>query len=130
MDGLEPSDVFVKRSKGLGVYKEVYQAFVRPNEETPLKSEAYDVLMCSAGMFPGAIEPQAFQEFIRVVKPGGYMLWNVAQDYKNFNKFFESYDEILEDLVKQGKWKYHQKPKVVDNLLFSDSGHLFIMQKL
>ena len=32
--------------------------------------DTYDVLLCSAGMFPGSIIPQSFKELIRVVKPG------------------------------------------------------------
>jgi hypothetical protein len=32
--------------------------------------ESYDVLLCSAGMFPGGILPQAFKELIRITKPG------------------------------------------------------------
>jgi len=129
VEGLEPSPHFADQAKETGTYKDVTVAFVKPDEETPLPANKFDVLLCSAGMFPGAIEPQAFPEFIRVVKPGGYMMWNVANNYKSFNKFFAEYDNIMEDLVKSGKWKEVCKPKLVENLLFSDAGYFFCMQK-
>ena len=56
-------------------------------------------------------------------------MWNVANNYKSFNKFFAEYDNILEDLVKSGKWKFQNKPKLVENLLFTDAGYFFCMQK-
>ena len=32
--------------------------------------DTYDAVLCSAGMFPGSIVPQAFKELIRITKPG------------------------------------------------------------
>lgn len=35
-----------------------------------LTTGTYDAMLCSAGMFPGSIVPQAFKELIRMVKVG------------------------------------------------------------
>ena len=101
-----------------------------PNEKTPVEDDTYDVLTCSAGMFPGSIVPQAFTELIRMVKPGGYLIWNIADDYEGFNDFFKDYDRILNKLVAEMKWQYVQPVKKLDNMLFEDCGYVYVMKKL
>ena len=39
-----------------------------PDEKCPIEDGTYDALLCSAGMFPGSIVPQAFKELIRLEK--------------------------------------------------------------
>ena len=95
-----------------------------------MEDDTYDVLTCSAGMFPGSIVPQAFTELIRMVKPGGYLIWNIADDYEGFNDFFKDYDRILNKLVAEMKWQYVQPVKKLDNMLFEDCGYVYVMKKL
>ena len=111
------------------LYKNVYCAYVLPNEQTTIKDDTYDVLTCSAGMFPGSIVPQAFTELLRIVKPGGYLIWNIADGYEDFNEFFASYNLILNDLVATKKWQFVQPVKKIDNMLFEDSGYVYVMRK-
>ena len=56
-------------------------------------------------------------------------MWNVADDYENFNKYFKDYDEIVDGLVNAGKWSFFKPKQEIKNLLFSDSGHMFVMRK-
>ena len=95
-----------------------------------IADNAYDVLLCSAGMFPGSITPQAFTELIRVVKQGGVIAWNIADGYEGFNEFFKTYDEIYKQLIKDGKWEEIQPVKKMDNMLFEDAGYTYVMRKL
>ena len=112
------------------LYKKTICAYVTPDDQTPIKDGTYDVLTCSAGMFPGSIIPQAFKEMIRMVKPGGYLIWNIADGYEGFNDFFQEYDAILNDLVKQNVWQFVQPVKKLDNVLFEDSGFMHVMKKI
>ena len=100
-----------------------------PDEKTPIEDESYDVLLCSAGMFPGSIVPQAFQELIRLVKPGGILAWNIADGYEGFNDFFLSYDKIIEEHISNGDWEYVMPVKKEENMLFEDSGYTYVMRK-
>ena len=77
-------------------------------------------------MFPGSIVPQAFNELLRIVRPGGYLIWNVADGYEDFNEFFSSYNLILNELVTTKKWKFVQPVKKIDNMLFEDSGYVMV----
>ena len=101
-----------------------------PTEQTPIADGTYDVLTCSAGMFPGSIVPQAFTELLRMVKPGGYLIWNIADGYEGFNDFFTDYDFIMNKLVQEKKWQHVQPVKKLDNMLFEDAGYVYVMKKL
>merc|ERR1712150_28602 len=131
IDGLDPSQGLLNAAQEKNLYKKVICSYVMPNEKTPeMEDDTYDVLTCSAGMFPGSIVPQAFTELIRMVKPGGYLIWNIADDYEGFNDFFKDYDRILNKLVSEMKWQYVQPVKKLDNMLFEDCGYVYVMKKL
>ena len=69
------------------MYRQTYCCYVTPDKPTPIPDCSYDVLLCSAGMFPGSIVPQAFTELIRVVRPGGVIAWNIADGYEVITAF-------------------------------------------
>merc|ERR1712173_398944 len=62
VDGLDPSQGLLDAAQKKNLYKKAICAYVTPTEQTPIENDAYDVMMCSAGMFPGSIVPQAFKE--------------------------------------------------------------------
>ncbi|TRY67353.1 hypothetical protein TCAL_03289 [Tigriopus californicus] len=129
IDGLDPSDGLLKAAQTKSLYKNTFCCYVTPDEKTPIEDNTYDVLLCSAGMFPGSIVPQAFKELIRVVKPGGILAWNIADGYEGFNDFFLSYDKIINDHVTKGDWEFVQPTKKMENMLFEDAGYTNVMRK-
>ena len=62
-------------------------------------------MLCSAGMFPGSIVPQAFKELMRMVKSGGILAWNIADGYERLNDFFLSYNKIIQEHISKGEWE-------------------------
>lgn len=130
IDGLDPSQGLLDAAMEKGLYKKTFCCYVTPDTPTPIADNTYDALLCSAGMFPGSIVPQAFTELIRVVKPGGVIAWNIAEGYDGFNEFFKTYDEIYKQLIKDGKWEEIQPVKKLDNMLFEDAGYTYMMRKL
>ena len=50
--------IAVFEAKTPGLYKKTICAYVTPDTPTPIENDTYDVLLCSAGMFPGSIVPQ------------------------------------------------------------------------
>ena len=96
----------------------------------PIDDGAYDVLLCSAGMFPGSIVPQAFKELLRIVKSGGILAWNIADGYEGFNDFFLSFDKIIKEHVDKGDWIALVKKKKEENMLHEDAGYTWVMKKL
>ena len=103
--------------------------YVTPDEKTPIEDGTYDVMLCSAGMFPGSIVPQAFKELMRMVKSGGILAWNIADGYEGFNDFFLSYDKIIQEHISKGDWEEVMPVKKEANMLFDDAGYTHVMRK-
>merc|ERR1719184_756041 len=101
--GYRYPETLLEEAMQKGLYKNTFCCYVTPDTPTPIADNTYDVLLCSAGMFPGSITPQAFTELIRVVRKGGVIAWNIADGYEGFNEFFKTYDELYKQLIKEGK---------------------------
>jgi len=130
IDGLDPSQGLLNAAMGKKLYQNTFCTYVTPDQRTPIADGSYDVLLCSAGMFPGSIVPQAFPELVRVTRPGGIIAWNIADGYEGFNEFFTSYDEIYQQLINDKRWAEVQAVKKLDNMLFEDAGYVYVMRKL
>ena len=130
IDGLDPSQGLLDAAVKKGLYEKTYCCYVQPDEKTPVEEGAYDVMLCSAGMFPGSIVPQAFKELMRMVKKGGILMWNIAQGYEGFNDFFLDYDKILKGHIEKKDWEEVMPVRKLDNMLFEDAGFTYCMKKL
>eukprot|EP00088_Acartia_fossae_P021600 TRINITY_DN22996_c0_g1_i1.p1 TRINITY_DN22996_c0_g1~~TRINITY_DN22996_c0_g1_i1.p1 ORF type:complete len:293 (-),score=80.62 TRINITY_DN22996_c0_g1_i1:164-1012(-) len=130
IDGLDPSQGLLDAAMEKKLYNKTFCCYVSPDEKTPIADNAYDVLLCSAGMFPGSIVPQAFTELLRITKPGGIISWNIADGYEGFNDFFKTYDQIYKQLIAEKKWEEVRPVKKLDNMLFEDAGYTYVMRKL
>merc|ERR1712170_324752 len=100
IDGLDPSQGLLDQGLKKGLFNKIFCCYVTPDSKTPIEDNTYDAMLCSAGMFPGSIVPQAFKELLRIVKPGGILAWNIADNYEGFNEFFLSCDKILKNTPK------------------------------
>lgn len=58
VDGLDPSSGLLAAAQEKGLYQRTICGYVTPDTPTDIADNTYDVLLCSAGMFPGSIVPQ------------------------------------------------------------------------
>jgi len=130
VDGLDPSQGLLDAGQKKKLFKNTFCCYVSPDTKTPIEDDSYDVLLCSGGMFPGSIVPQAFTELLRITKPGGVIAWNIADGYEGFNDFFTNYDKIYKQLIQEGRWEEIKPVKKLDNMLFDDAGFTYVMRKI
>jgi len=120
IDGLDPAKGYITVVKARGIYKNAFKEFIDPDKKTSIEDNTYDVVLCCAGFFDGLIPVAGLKELARIAKSGALIIWNVATD----SEFYESTNHsfIVDGLVADGVWTYAEKPKKINNLVFTDCG--------
>lgn len=102
IDALTVSKERLDNAEGSGLYRNLLY--------TPLKAQstlcatgAFDAVICADGVFPNEVNPDALDEMLRLVKPGGIVCFtmNAAQ----FDLPHDSFRLKCEELITSGKWK-------------------------
>ena len=66
--------------------------------------ESYEVILIADGFAPGKILPTAFDELLRVLRPGGYIMWTMADGLaQECPDHFAHFDTRIIDLADQVK---------------------------
>jgi len=126
VDGLDPSKAYLEGAMDRGIFRRVYCNFVDPVTPTPIPDNSYDALLCCAGFFQGLISPLSFPELIRITKPGGFIMWNIATGYEHYGKDYAKYDDIIMDLVRERRWSFAVPLKKHSKMAFTDCGHSYL----
>ena len=92
MDGLDASLGMLGQARKAGIYRDYIVAMVDGLGSIPINDETYDVVMCSNGFAPGQIYPSAIPEILRVMRPGGYLLWTMRDGYQTKSQRFALLD--------------------------------------
>ena len=92
VDGLDASLGMLGQARKAGVYRDYIVALVNELGSIPINDETYDVVMCSNGFAPGQIYPSAISEILRVMRPGGYLLWTMREGYQAKSQRFALLD--------------------------------------
>ena len=58
--------------------------------------------MSSNGFAPGQIYPSAIPELLRVLRPGGYLIWTMREGYHHTSQRFALMDNEIQNLQKTG----------------------------
>lgn len=70
MDALDISQKMLDEAKKLNVYKEFFCAALSAEPIAEIATDQYDALICVGTLTVGHVKPVAFDEILRVVKPG------------------------------------------------------------
>ena len=62
--------------------------------------------------------PRVFPELIRITKPNGILMWNIAEGYEEINKDLSKFDQIIDELRATKKWDYFQPIQTFNRLVF------------
>ncbi|KAF5012104.1 hypothetical protein FDECE_1821 [Fusarium decemcellulare] len=105
LDGIDLSPGMLEVARRTGVYQSLNIADLSGRLEIP--TESYDAVVCVGTMTQGHVGPEAFDELVRVVKPGGFIISTIRESVWQKN----GYDTKVKALVEAGKVKL-----VSDNL--------------
>ena len=126
IDGLDPIKGYLEVAKQRKLYQQYFRLSVDPGQNLPIDNDTYDVVICCAGFFDGLMSPQVFPELIRITKPKGILMWNIAEGYEEINKELSKFDQIIDQLRGSKKWDYYQPIQTFNRLVFSDGGASFL----
>nr|VFJ67614.1 MAG: Methyltransferase domain-containing protein [Candidatus Kentron sp. FM]VFJ67799.1 MAG: Methyltransferase domain-containing protein [Candidatus Kentron sp. FM]VFK16771.1 MAG: Methyltransferase domain-containing protein [Candidatus Kentron sp. FM] len=103
--GVDISEGMLTVAREKGVYRELYRAVL--GEPLGFPSGTFDAAIAVGVFSPGQGPPNAFDELIRIVKPGGYFLFTIRPEFCADGKFgFEPKQRALEEA---GKWTLEEK---------------------
>ena len=85
--------------------------------------------MSSNGFAPGQIYPSAIPEILRVLRPGGYLIWTMREGYHHKSQRFALMDNEIQDLQKTGAAELVLGPVVFDNFCLEDPGKFYMLRK-
>jgi len=99
--GVDLSSGMLKVAERRGIYRELLKRML---PETALPESSFDVVH-AAGLFaPGQGPPSCFDEFVRLLKPGGLAVFTIREHYHDGDEGALHRIRINE-LVAEGKWK-------------------------
>ncbi|RUS88437.1 hypothetical protein EGW08_003774 [Elysia chlorotica] len=103
IDGLEPNEKMADVCKKKGIFREFY---VQPiGGDNPLKTpdNSYDAICCAGSFAPGHIPCSAIPEIVRLLKPGGYFLNCMREEFiHDVPEYKDRLVPMFNDLEKQG----------------------------
>jgi len=129
VDGLDASLGMLGQARKQTIYQDYIVAMVDGLGSIPINDSTYDVVMSSNGFAPGQIYPTAIPEILRVMRPGGYLLWTMREGYQQKSQRFALMDAELTDLTSSGAAEMVVGPVVFDNFVLDHPGRFYMMRK-
>jgi len=129
IDGLDSSPQMLLQARMKDIFKEYINAHVGGTGSLPLNDDLYDVVMSSNGFAPGQIYPDAVEEILRVLKPGGYLLFTMRDGLEETSPRFARFDADLHELEKAGKCEVTMGPVSFDNFVLDHPGIFYMLRK-
>lgn len=83
----------------------------------------------SNGFAPGQIYPSSLTELLRVLRPGGYLLWTMKDGFQKTSQQFSMMDSYIEDLVREGSANLIVGPVVFQKYLQDHPGRFYMLKK-
>jgi len=130
IDGLDAAIGMLNQARKQNIYQNYILASVKGLGSIPLNDRTYDVILSSSGFAPGQIYPSDIPELLRILRPGGYILFTMRDGYQNLASTpFGSFDAQIEDLVRTGVAELLVGPVIFQNFLLEHSGRFYMLKK-
>merc|ERR1711915_761350 len=129
VDGLDSSLGMLGQARKQGIYRDYIVAMVDGLGSIPINDETYDVVMSSNGFAPGQIYPTAIPEILRILRPGGYLIWTMREGFQGTSQRFALFDTQIKDLESVGAAELVVGPVVFENFVLDHPGRFYMMKK-
>ena len=83
----------------------------------------------AGGFAPGQIMPHSFPELLRVLRPGGYILWTMIDFTSTNDPDFALFDMRVQDLVSERKWELLVGPVFFEDFTVNHAGRFYMLRK-
>ena len=105
IDGIEASSEMIEESmKKDKVYREVKMQFLSENQPMPYPENSYDAVVCAGALCVGHIPHQCIEDMIRVLTPGGILLFNVSRlECDKDNSAVTAVQEFMKKMVSENR---------------------------
>lgn len=114
MDAMDYSQDMLEQAEKKEVYKKLFQEDM--NEKLDIPDNAYDATICVGTFTYAHVGPDAFEELIRVTRPGGYICFTIRdgayQEYGYRSKMLEMEAENVWSLQEMRESDYLIKENV------------------
>jgi len=129
IDGLDASLQMLNQARSKDIFKEHILAVLSGVGSLPLVDDSYDVIMCSNGFAPGQIYPEALDDIIRVLRPGGYLILTMRDALPDTDPRFKLFEPELNELKAAGKLEITLGPVMFDNFVLDHPGVFYMIRK-
>jgi len=130
VDGLDSSLGMLGQARKQTIYRDYIVAMVDGLGSIPVNDETYDVVMSSNGFAPGQIYPTAIPEILRIMRPGGYLLWTMREGFQQSSQKFALFDAEIKNLENTGSAELVVGPVVFDNFVLEHPGKFYMLRKM
>ncbi|XP_067686918.1 methyltransferase-like protein 27 isoform X1 [Haliotis asinina] len=106
VDGLDPAENMLNVAKRRNIYQRYLCAFINKERNGAIETDYYDYIVASGAFNEGLIPCEAFQEMIRIVKPGGRITFTVPTRYINSSdNLRDQLLPLIDQLAQEGVWE-------------------------
>nr|WP_320012302.1 class I SAM-dependent methyltransferase [uncultured Desulfobulbus sp.] len=99
IDALDCSEQMLKEAEGKKVYQQLIQADM--GKVLAVETNRYDAIICTGTFTYGHVKANAFDELVRITKPGGIVCFTIRE-----GAFDDcGYQEKMKALEQNGAWK-------------------------
>ena len=114
LEGLDPSEGMLEGAKRKGIYKALHN--IALGEQVDLPDESYDVVVAAGVLTIGHAPPESLDGIIKLVKPGGAIIFSMSETAFNDLGFKPRADA----LEAAGKWSVFERSQLFRTYPFSE----------
>ncbi|XP_071949143.1 methyltransferase-like protein 27 [Antedon mediterranea] len=111
IDAVDGSASSIEEALKKNVYTNLYVQWLGGDNKLNIENDTYDAIVCTGAFAANQLKSDVFPDFIRITKPGGYILINMRTQWLELEASYAE-GKLEGDMVKlenDGKWKLVEK---------------------